>query len=168
MSFRKVLSYSVLLVACSTIAFLGCNNSSSSSSASAVRSYNGTASVGDFLTISIDSTTQTITYDNLTNGETGTVPYTVNADGTYTITDPQGNLLAGYELPGFAFLVEAAKAGPSQNTPALQRLQFRWQKLQLHPVPHRCRRRRDRQRLHRRPGRYHSRRLFSHGAHLGQ
>lgn len=122
MSIRKVLSYSVLFVACSTVAFVGCNNSSSSgsiSATSAVRSYNGTASVGDFLTISVDSTTNTITYDNLTNGETGSVPYTVNSDGTYTITDPQGNLLAAYELPGFALLVEAAKAGPSQNTPAL-------------------------------------------------
>ena len=49
---------------------------------SGARSYNGTASVGDFLTISIDSNAQTITYKNYTNGEAGTVPYTVNSDGT--------------------------------------------------------------------------------------
>jgi hypothetical protein len=121
MSFPKLLSSSLLLVACSAVAFLGCNNSSSSSATttSAVRDYNGTASVGDFLTISIDSTTSTITYDNLTNGETGSVPYSVNSDGTYTITDPHGNLLTAYELPGFALVVEAANAGPSRNTPAL-------------------------------------------------
>src|SRR5580765_7191247 len=51
----------------------------------AVRAYNGTASVGDFLTISVDSIAQTITYKDYTNGETGTAPYTINADGSYTI-----------------------------------------------------------------------------------
>ncbi len=84
-----------------------------------VRSYNGTASVGDFLTISIDSLAKTISYRNYTNGETGTVPYTVNADGTYTITDPNGNLLSAYEVPGTAMVVEAANAGPNRDTQAL-------------------------------------------------
>src|SRR5579863_3796199 len=68
----------------------------------AVRAYNGTASVGDFLTITIDSTAHTIAYKNYTNGQMGTVPYTVNSDGTYTITDPDGNLLSAYEVPGTA------------------------------------------------------------------
>jgi hypothetical protein len=40
---------------------------------SAVRDYNGTASVGDFLTTSIDSTALNITYKNYTNGETSEV-----------------------------------------------------------------------------------------------
>jgi len=86
---------------------------------STVRNYNGTASVGDFLTITIDSSAQTITYKNYTNGETGTVPFSVNADGTYTITDPQGNLLSAYEVPGTAMMVEAANAGPNKDTKAL-------------------------------------------------
>jgi hypothetical protein len=85
----------------------------------AVRSYNGTASVGDFVTISIDSTALAITYKNYSNGETGTVPYTVNGDGTYTITDPRGNLLAAYEVPGFVMMIETAKSGPNKDTPAL-------------------------------------------------
>jgi len=121
MSFPKLFSSSLLVLSCSAVAFLGCNNASNSSGTtnSAVRNYNGTASVGDFLTISIDSTTNTITYDNLTNGETGSVPYTVNSDGTYSITDPQGNLLSAYELPGFALVVEAANAGPNKNAAAL-------------------------------------------------
>jgi hypothetical protein len=84
-----------------------------------VRAYNGTASVGDFLTISIDSTALNITYKNYTNGETGTVPYIVNSDGTYTIGDPQGNLLAAYEVPGFVLMVEAANAGPNRDSQAL-------------------------------------------------
>ena len=83
------------------------------------RSYNGTASVGDFLTISIDSKAQTITYENYSNGETGTVPYTVNADGSYAITDPQGNLLSAYEVPGSVMVIEAANAGPNKDTAAL-------------------------------------------------
>jgi hypothetical protein len=107
-----------LLVAVCLLA--GCNSTSKlAAPQSAVRAYNGTASVGDFLTISIDSSALSITYKNFTNGETGTVPYAVNADGTYAITDPNGNLLAAYEVPGFVLMVEAANAGPNRDTPAL-------------------------------------------------
>jgi hypothetical protein len=98
----------------------GCSSTSKiAAPTNPVRSYNGTASVGDFLTISIDSTALTITYKNYTNGETGTVPYTVNQDGTYAINDPDGNLLTGYEVPGFVMMVEAANAGPNRDTVAL-------------------------------------------------
>jgi hypothetical protein len=107
-----------LLAAASLLA--GCNSGTKMSVApSVVRSYNGTASVGDFLTISIDSSSRTITYKNYTNSESGTVPYTVNSDGTYTVADPQGNLLAAYEVPGFVLMVEAANAGPNRDTEAL-------------------------------------------------
>ena len=88
-------------------------------STSAVRKYNGTASVGDFLTISLDSNAHNIEYVNHTNGDSGTVPYTVNVDGTYAVIDPQGNLLAAYEVPGFVLLAETAKSGPTHSTPAL-------------------------------------------------
>ncbi len=98
----------------------GCSTTSKiAAPANPVRSYNGTASVGDFLTISIDSAALTITYKNYTNGESGTVPYAVNQDGTYTITDPNGNLLSAYEVPGFVMMVEAANAGPNRDTQAL-------------------------------------------------
>jgi archaellum component FlaF (FlaF/FlaG flagellin family) len=107
-----VVGLTCLLAACST-------TTSSKTAQNTVRSYNATASVGDFLTISIDSAAQTITYKNYTNQETGTVPYTVNANGTYTITDPNGNLLSAYEVPGFVMVVEAANAGPGKNTQAL-------------------------------------------------
>jgi len=109
-----------LIVACLLLA--GCSSTQKSASGApvtAVRSYNGTASVGDFLTISIDSLAQTITYRNYTNGETGTVPYTVNSDGGYTITDPSGNLLSAYEVPGYVMVVEAANAGANRDTVAL-------------------------------------------------
>lgn len=104
----------LLVIAC----FLaGCNSASKLTTPpqNAVRAYNGTASAGDFLTISIDSNAKNITYDNRTNGETGTVPYAVNSDGSYTITDPQGNLLSAYEIPGSVMVVEAANAGPNKD-----------------------------------------------------
>jgi hypothetical protein len=103
--------------------FSGCGNrfttSVSPTPAVVTHTYNGTASVGDFLTITINTTALTITYTNLTNGETGTVPYTVNANGSYAINDPNGNLIAAYEVPGYALVIEAANAGPDKNTPAL-------------------------------------------------
>ena len=110
-----------LIFACLlTFALLtGCGTSTHTAPVNAVRNYNGTASVGDFLTITINSTASTIAYTNHTNGQTGTVPYTVNSDGTYAVTDPQGNLLQAFEVPGFVMAVESAKSGPTQNTPAL-------------------------------------------------
>src|SRR5258708_15385198 len=83
------------------------------------RTYHGTASVGDFMTITIDSAAQTITYSDVSNGDSGTVPYTVNSDDTYTLNDPKGNLIAAYEVPNYVVLIQAAKTGPNLNTPAL-------------------------------------------------
>src|SRR5579863_1337834 len=85
----------------------------------AARVYHGTASVGDFMTITVNSTAQTIAYTDVSNGSTGIVPYTVNSDGTYTLTDPTGNLVGAYEVPNYALLIQAAKTGPNANTPAL-------------------------------------------------
>lgn len=113
----KIARLALLLFSCLLV---GCSSTTKMTAPqNAVRSYNGTASVGDFLTISIDSSALTITYKNFTNGEQGTVPYTVNSDGTYTITDPNGNLLSAYEVPGFVLMIEAANAGPSRDTAAL-------------------------------------------------
>jgi hypothetical protein len=98
----------------------GSDGSTTTSTPQAVtHTYNGSASVGDLLTISVDPTTLTITYTNHTNGDSGTVPYTVNADGSYSINDPNGNLISAYEVPGYALVLQAAKAGPNKATPAL-------------------------------------------------
>lgn len=117
---RFITSFLFLL---GSLAAVGCGSTSSSTTpaapVSATRSYNGTASVGDFLTIQIDSSTLTINYTNHSNGMAGSVPYTVNSDGTYTITDPTGNLVVAYEVPGYIMLVESNKSGPNMNTPAL-------------------------------------------------
>jgi hypothetical protein len=87
--------------------------------APAARVYHGTASVGDFMTITVDSGAQTIAYTDASNSTSGTVPYTVNSDGTYTLNDPTGNLIGAYELPNYALLIQAAKTGPNADTPSL-------------------------------------------------
>jgi hypothetical protein len=87
--------------------------------AAVTHNYNGTASVGDFLTITINSTALTITYNDLTNGLTGTVPYTVSANGSYTLNDPKGHLISAYEVPGYALVIQANNVGPNSDTAAL-------------------------------------------------
>ena len=99
-----------LLVSCS---------STTRVAAPAARTYHGTASVGDFMTITLDSEAQVIDYTDISNGGHGTVPYVVNSDGTYTLHDPSGNLVAAYEVPNYALLIQAAKTGPNLDTPAL-------------------------------------------------
>jgi hypothetical protein len=92
---------------------------STNSVSNAARSYNGTASVGDFLSITLDPASRTLSFTNISNGDSGSVPYTVNNDGTYTLNDPTGNLIAAYEVPGYALLLQATKTGPSHDAPAL-------------------------------------------------
>ncbi len=110
-----------LFVSLLVLAGPGCNSTNVApvSTGSSKRSYNGSASIGDFLAITLDPVALTLTYTNLSNGDTGVVPYTVNTDGTYALNDPNHNLLAAYEVPNYALLVQAAKAGPNHNTLAL-------------------------------------------------
>jgi hypothetical protein len=99
---------------------LGCNSTSPViPSAPASRNYHGSASVGDFLSIGVNPGTQTINYQDASNGQSGTISYTVNSNGTYTLTDPSGTLTSAYEVPNYALLIQDAKAGPNLNTPAL-------------------------------------------------
>lgn len=86
----------------------------------APRSYSGTASVGDFLSITLDPQAHTFSYTNVSNGDTGSnIPYVLNANDTYTLQDPTGNLVTAYEVPGFGLLIKAVKAGPTHSTPSL-------------------------------------------------
>jgi hypothetical protein len=109
------------LAICAMLLLLcGCNSTQRTAPViQASRFYNGTASVGDFLTITIDSGAQTIAYTDISNNMSGTVPYTVNSNGTYALNDPTGNLIAAYEVPNYALLIQAAKTGPNSDTPAL-------------------------------------------------
>src|SRR5271170_2900143 len=100
--------WQICLVVLCCLALSACGGADSgisqATSQAVTHSYNGTASVGDFLTLTVDPTAQTIAYTNHTNGDTGTVPYTVNSDGSYAIADPNGNLIAAYEVPGYALV----------------------------------------------------------------
>ena len=87
--------------------------------ASPERSYSATASVGDFLTLSIDATAGTLAYQNLSNGTSGTVTYTVNADGTTSFSDPGGNLLSLAEWPGYGIIALINNAGSTKDQLAL-------------------------------------------------
>lgn len=110
----------VILVCLTFFLLTGCSSTPQTGAViQASRVYNGTASVGDFLTITINSTAQTIAYTDLSNNTSGTVTYTVNSDGTYTLNDPTGNLVAAYEVPNYALLIQATKTGPNGNAPAL-------------------------------------------------
>jgi hypothetical protein len=84
-----------------------------------VRTYTGTASVGDFFNISLDPNAQTLTYTDVSNNDSATVAYTTNANGSYTFSDPNGNLLTAFEVPNYALLIQAAKTGPNRDTLAL-------------------------------------------------
>lgn len=115
---------SCALASCTLIllmALSGCSNVAGSKTISSnnKRVYNGTASVGDFLNITIDPAAKTLSYTNLSNGTTGIVPYTTSGTGTYVLNDPTGNLVSAYEVPGYALLIEAQKTGPKKDTPAL-------------------------------------------------
>src|SRR5271157_5706201 len=81
----------------------------------ASRVYHGTASVGDFMTITVDSSARTIAYTDVSNGTSGTVPYSVNSDGTYTLNDSTGNLIGAYEVPNYERLIQAAKTGSNAD-----------------------------------------------------
>jgi hypothetical protein len=102
----------------------GCGGGSASgaaavSSGAVTRTYNATASVGDFLTIQVDASAHTITYHNHTNGDSGTVGYTVSPDGYYQVTDPHGVVLDAVEIPGTGFVLTADHTGPNHDTRSL-------------------------------------------------
>ncbi len=109
----KLLITIILLSGCSS------RQSSTAPTVTAARQYHGTASVGDFLSIQVDSSAQTITYNDISNNTSGTATYSVNADGTYAINDPTGNLQAAYEVPNYMLIIQATKTGPNANEPAL-------------------------------------------------
>ena len=110
----RVLLLSFLLAA------IGDSNSlPSTTPVSGLRSYNGTSSAGGFLTINLDPVAHTLTYTDLTNGDSGVVPFLENSDGAYELNDPEGILLAAYELPNYGLLIEAADTGRDHDAQAL-------------------------------------------------
>jgi len=85
----------------------------------AVRSYNGTASLGDVFNFTLDPVAYTLSYSDLSNGDNETISYQVNSDGTYQLEDPLRNLVLAYEIPNHILLIEAANTGPNHDDSAL-------------------------------------------------
>src|SRR5204862_6335030 len=56
---------------------------------------------------------------NIIKEDTASTPYNVNKDESYTLSDTEINLIASYEVPNYALLIEATKTGPNHDTPAL-------------------------------------------------
>ena len=79
---------------------------------SKVHTYHAAASVGDFLTLTIDHDANTIEYVNITNGDDGTVPFTERSDGGLDVNDPNGDLVQCYEVPGQAVVCKGDSLGP--------------------------------------------------------
>src|ERR1700679_20333 len=79
--FMKIRVVSALLM---ILAFVCCSSTPRTvATTPASRVYQGTASVGDFMTITVNSGEGTIAYTDVSNNTSGTVPYTTNSDGTY-------------------------------------------------------------------------------------
>lgn len=122
---RRSISYLHLSVGSILLGLIACGSAGTGDApatpppASTIQHYSGTASVGDFLTITLDPVAKTLAYANISNGDAGTVPFVANTDGTYTLNDPAGNLQEAYELPGYALVIKAAKTGPAHDTASL-------------------------------------------------
>jgi hypothetical protein len=102
------MKYRFLLLA-GLLQFLGCG--ATSTTGNSPRAYSATAPVGDFLSITLDPAAQTLAYTNVSNGDSGTIPYVVNSDGTYALQDPQGYWWPYHQVPNFGMIVQAAKRG---------------------------------------------------------
>ncbi|HET6436495.1 MAG TPA: hypothetical protein VFG59_00435 [Anaeromyxobacter sp.] len=107
---------SILVAAAAMVAACGGGGGQSTVTS---HSYHAAASVGDFLTITIDHSAETISYDNITNGDSGTVAYTPRSDGGIDVPDPNGDILQCYEMPGVAVVCQGTNLGPTSADTAL-------------------------------------------------
>jgi hypothetical protein len=97
----------------------------SSSNTSAKHDYNGTASVGDFLTVTIDHDASVIHWANGTNGEAGQAPFTLGTDGALLVSTDTGQVKKAYEIAGYGVVALDPNAGPSHDRPSPV---FLWEK----------------------------------------
>jgi hypothetical protein len=101
-------------------ALWACGPAPSGPAGGAVRTYNGTASNGDYLTFALDPAAGVLSYHDVANGLTSAkVLFTQAVDGSLSFTDPSHNLTALVELPGTALLAVIRRGGPGRRTEAL-------------------------------------------------
>jgi hypothetical protein len=115
---KHVARLSTLLLTLASCAGGGSNTSAS-------HDYNGTASVGDFLTVTIDRDASVIHWANGTNGETGQAPFTLDTDGALLVSTDTGQVKKAYEIAGYGVVALDPNAGPSHDRPSPV---FLWEK----------------------------------------
>lgn len=71
------------------------------------------------MSISLDPVAHTLSYEDLSNGDSDTVSYGINPDGIYAFTDPRGNFSLAYETPGVGLVIAAERTGSSHDLPSL-------------------------------------------------
>jgi hypothetical protein len=109
------------------LALAACGGGGASSTPpAAVDDYNGTASVGDFLGVTIDHDASIIHWTNGTNGESGEAPFTVASDGALLVATDTGQIKKAYEIPGYGVVALDANAGPAHDRPSPV---FLWEKV---------------------------------------
>jgi hypothetical protein len=106
------------------LALAACSGGAGSKSPT-THDYNGTASVGDFLTLTIDRDASVIHWANGTNGETGQAPFTLDTDGALLVATDTGQVKKAYEIAGYGVVALDPNAGPSHDRPSPV---FLWEK----------------------------------------
>jgi parallel beta-helix repeat protein len=91
----------------------------SNSSTASPRIYTASASVGDFLRITVDPQSQILMFSDVSNNATETVSYRMEADGRAVLTDPLGHVLAVCEHPNDMMVALVDNAGPNHDQMAL-------------------------------------------------
>jgi|GEM_PF-4267067 len=115
---RSSIGHSSLLLCCvfSLLVMSACGSSSNSNpTPPSSDAYLATATVGDFIAITIDHGTDTLSYVNHSNADSDTVPFVVQPDGRLLIN---GDTI-GYEVSGFGVVVGMNNTGPGASTPSL-------------------------------------------------
>jgi hypothetical protein len=104
-------TFGTLAVAMAVLAF-GCTSPQQDSKTTnqKAHTYNGTAAVGDFLTITVDRGARTMSFRNWTTGNSGVLSFVEDADGTLVVTDADPEIVKANEIPGFALVAEDRKA----------------------------------------------------------
>lgn len=81
--------------------------------------YLGSASVGDFRLLTADRSTRIISDQNITTGQTASLPYLVAGDESYSVRNPQGQLVDAWEVPGVTLLGTSTLSNPPLGEPSL-------------------------------------------------
>lgn len=115
----RVLAFSLAIFS------FACDGASNSSPGS----FSGSASVGDLVLFDLQA--NPATYTNVSNGTSGSFSYTVNGDGTLSITDLSGAVVAGVLVEDFALVLQMTNTGPDADQPALV---FAIQQQEINPL----------------------------------